>query len=146
MQYIIYTDGAYSTERRVGAWSFLIYTEDKFLTWLSGRSVSIKSPTFAEDIAVGLACHYLYTHCNLTDEDEIIIYSDSLSTINLFNGVMSGKRKAKHKDILVADSIQNVLDVRNKCDITFVKVHGHKNSLSPNTCVNRMANYYMKRA
>lgn len=146
MQYTIYTDGAYSTERRVGAWSFLIYTQDKFLTWLSGRSFNIKSPTFAEDVAVGLACHYLYTHETLTEEDTIVIHSDSLSTINLFNGVMTGKRKAKHKDVLVSDSIQNVLAVAEKCKITFVKVHGHKNSLSPNTCVNRMANLYIKRA
>ena len=145
MQYTIYTDGAYSTERKVGAWSFLIYTPEKYLTWLSGRSVSIKSPTFAEDIAVGLACHYLYTHEELTSEDSIVIHSDSLSTINLFNGVLSGKRKPKHKDVLVSDSIQNVLDVNAKCKVTFVKVHGHKNSLSPNTCVNRMANLYIKR-
>lgn len=146
MQYIIYTDGAYSTERRVGAWSFLIYTNTTFLTWLSGKSTSIKSPTFAEDIAVGLACNYLYTHRELTEEDSILVYSDSLSTINLFNGVLCGKRKTKHKDILVSDSIKSVLNVAEKCKITFVKVHGHKNSLSPNTCVNRMANLHIKRS
>ena len=146
MQYTIYTDGAYSTERRVGAWSFLIFTYDKYLTWLSGKSESIKSPTFAEDVALGLACNYLYTHVDFNPEDNVVIYSDSLSTINLFNGVLSGRRKPKHKDILVADSIQNVLNLSTKCKITFVKVHGHKNSLSPNTCVNRMANLYIKRA
>ena len=70
MNYYVYTDGARSVERGVGSWAYLIYTDTHFIEWNFNKTAYILSPTFAEDIAVGVACHSLLKQ-GLTKEDKV---------------------------------------------------------------------------
>lgn len=143
MRYYVYTDGAYSSERGVGAWSYLIYTDTSFIEWVSNKSVHIKKPTHAEDIAIGIASHTLI-EMKLTKEDTVVINTDSLSTIKLLESVLGGSNWFGTSDIIVQDCIKNVMKLGEMTNIELIKIHGHRNKLSPNTCVDRMAKYALR--
>lgn len=144
MKYYVYCDGAYSTERGVGAWSFLIFTDVRYIYWNSNKSRFITTPTYAEDVAMGMACHYLATHAVVNENDVVMIFSDSLSTIQLMNNLLTRNKEFKFNDQLVADSINNIKELNELCHVEFVKVHSHRAKLNPNICVDRMAKYYLR--
>lgn len=143
MDYYVYADGAFSSERGVGSWSYLVFTDIRFLNWESGKSMFITSPTYAEDIAVGMACYYLLTKI-LTKKDRIIIHSDSLSTIKLITNVLDKNYNFKSNDTLVQDAVESIKKLSEKTRVELCKVHSHKNTLNPNICVDRMAKYYLR--
>ena len=143
MIYYVYSDGAYSRERKTGAWSYLIYTDKTFIAWESNKCDYIKTPTYAEDIAVGLACYELMTKHNLTKRDKVIIHSDSLSTITMMQRIL--KNEDVHiNNILVKDSIDNIRKLSEITRIDFSKVRSHKSTLNPNICVDRMAKIFLR--
>lgn len=144
MNYYVYTDGAYSSERGVGSWSYLIYTDTHFIEWVSNKSVHIKKPTYAEDIAIGMASHTLIER-KLTKNDKVIINTDSLSTLKLLDSILKCDNQwFGTSDVLVQDCIDNLIKLNKMTNIELYKVHGHRNTLSPNTCVDRMAKYALR--
>lgn len=142
MDYYVYADGSYSTERRMGSWSYMIYTDIRYLDWMYNRSVFIASPTFAEDIAIGLACYNMLGRI-LTKKDRVIIHTDSMSSIEFFTGILNGEPYYVN-NTLVNDAVKNVKLLAEKTNVEFFKVRGHKNKLSPNICVDRMARYCLR--
>lgn len=143
MNYYVYTDGAYSTERGIGSWAYLIYTDKNFIEWNSNKTSFISSPTYAEDIAIGVACHSLIDR-GLTMEDKVILYTDSLATVKLLSNIIEKGIEFKSKDILIIDAIKNLQHLNEITNIEFCKVHGHRNVLNPNICVDRMAKYVLR--
>lgn len=143
MRYYVYTDGAYSSERGVGSWSYLIYTDTNFIEWVSNKSVHIKKPTYAEDIAIGIASHTLID-MKLTKDDTVIINTDSLSTLKLLESIAGGSTSFGTSDIIVQDCIKNFMKLNEVTNVELLKTHAHRNSLNPNTCVDRMAKYALR--
>lgn len=143
MNYYVYTDGAYSTERGIGSWAYLIYTDKHFIEWNSNKTSFILSPTFAEDIAIGVACHSLIEK-GLTKDDKVIIYTDSLATVKLLSAILEKGIEFRSKDILIIDAIKNLKHLDSITNIEFCKVRGHKNIINPNICVDRMAKYDLR--
>lgn len=143
MRYYVYTDGAYSSERGVGSWSYLIYTDTNFIEWVSNKSVHIKKPTYAEDIAIGIASHTLID-MKLTKDDTVIINTDSLSTLKLLESIIGGSTSFGTSDIIVQDCIKNFMKLNEITNVELLKTHAHRNSLNPNTCVDRMAKYALR--
>lgn len=144
MRFTVYVDAAHSTERGVGAWSFLIYTDLRFIDWVGNKSVFLNSPTCAEDIAIGLACRYLMDNIALDKTDIVTICSDSLSSIRIMSDILDGKRKDTHSNILVDDSFKAIKELSEKCNVAFMKVRAHKPVLSPNICVDRLSKCYLR--
>lgn len=143
MNYHVYTDGAYSIERGIGSWAYLIYTDTNFIEWNSNKTSFIESPTFAEDIAIGVACHSLIER-GLTKEDKVVIYSDSLATIKLLSSILESGIKYRNKDVLIEDAVRNMQQLQKLTNIELCKVHAHKNVLNPNICVDRMAKFVLR--
>ncbi len=143
MNYHVYTDGAYSVERGVGSWAYLIYTDTNFIEWVSNKTKHIASPTYAEDIAIGVASHSLLK-LGLTKEDNVYFYTDSLATIELIERYITSNRKYVNKNILVQDAIRTVQELSELTNVEMCKVLAHKNSLNPNICVDRMAKYALR--
>lgn len=143
MDYYVYTDGAYSKERELGAWSYMIFTDKSFVEWVSNKTKFIISPTYAEDVAVGMASHTLIKR-GLTKEDRVIIHSDSNATISLLTSVIENGIEYKNKNLLVQDSIRILQHLSEITNVQFCKVHAHKKSLNPNICVDRMAKFYLR--
>lgn len=143
MNYYVYTDGAYSVERGVGSWAYLIYTDTHFIEWNSNKTSYISSPTFAEDLAIGVASHSLLK-LGLTKEDKVFFYSDSLATIKLLSSVLDSNSKYTNKDVLVEDAVNILQSLGKQTNIEFCKAHAHRNVLNPNICVDRMAKYVLR--
>jgi ribonuclease HI len=143
MDYYVYTDGAYSTERGIGAWSFLIFTDRRFIMWKSNKSEHISSALFAEDIAIGLACYFMNT-MHLDKKDRVFIYSDSLGAVELFSKITSNTQPRRHRNKLVQDAVDNYTSLANKTKVSAIKVSAHKKILTPNTCTDRLAKYHLR--
>jgi ribonuclease HI len=143
MNYYVYTDGARSVERGVGSWAYLIYTDTHFIEWNFNKTVYISSPTFAEDIAVGVACHSLLKQ-GLTKEDKVFFYSDSLATIKLLSSILDNNIEYTNKDVLIEDAVNMLRTLHEQTNIEFCKAHAHRNVLNPNICVDRMAKYVLR--
>ena len=143
MNYYVYTDGAYSTERGVGSWAYLIYTDKTFIEWNSNKTSFISSPTYAEDIAIGTACHSLIDR-GLTEKDKVIIHTDSLATLKLLTNIIDNGMEFTNKNILIDDAIKMLKCLNGITNIEFCKVRGHRNILNPNICVDRMAKYVLR--
>jgi ribonuclease HI len=144
MRYYVYCDGAYSVERGVGAWSFLIFTNVRYIFWGSNKTRFITTPTYAEDVAMGMACHWLANNSVLMKNDIITIYSDSLATIDFMKSIIDSGKSFKFNDKLVDDAIQNIRKLSTMCTVEFIKVHGHRKKLSPNKCVDRHAKHFLR--
>ena len=144
MRFTVYVDAAHSAERGVGAWSFLIYTDLRYIDWMGNKSKFLNSPTCAEDIAIGLACRYLMDNITLDKTDIVTICSDSLSSIRIMSDIMDGKRKETHSNILIEDSFKAIKELSEKCNVAFMKVRGHKPVLNPNICVDRLSKCYLR--
>lgn len=144
MRFTVYVDAAHSAERGVGAWSFLIYTDLRFVEWLGNKSVYLNSPTCAEDVAIGLACRYLLDKMTLDRTDSVTICSDSLSSIRIMSDILDGKRRDTHSNILIEDSFKSLKELADKCTVGFMKVRAHKSVLNPNICADRLAKCYLR--
>ena len=130
MDYYVYTDGAYSTERGIGAWSFLIFTDRRFIMWKSNKSEHISSALFAEDIAIGLACYFMN--------------SDSLGAVELFSKITNNVQPRRHRNKLVQDAVDNYTTLASNTKVSTIKVSAHKKILTPNTCTDRLAKYHLR--
>ena len=83
MDYHIYTDGAYSQQSGNGAWAYIILTDTRYINSDSGKSKYIKAPAIAEDIAIGMACYYLLSFCNILPHKlALILPPTALATID----------------------------------------------------------------
>lgn len=144
MRFTVYVDAAHSAERGVGAWSFLIYTDLRYVNWMGNKSVFLNSPTCAEDIAIGLACRYLIDTMALDKTDTVTICSDSLSSIKIMSDILDGRRSCTHRNILIEDAFKSIKELSEKCSVAFMKVRSHKPVLNPNICVDRLAKCYLR--
>ncbi len=144
MRFTVYVDASHSTERKTGAWSFLIYTDLRYVDWVGNKSRFLDSPTCAEDVAIGLACRYLLDNITLDKTDTVTICTDSLSSIKIMSDIIEGRRGELHSNILIEDAFKSIKELSEKCNVAFMKVRGHKPILNPNVCVDRLSKCYLR--
>lgn len=145
MKYIVYTDGAYSQDKKLGGCSYLIITDTDYISSNSTTLMQIDNPTNAETVAVGLAASYLLNKIGVTSEDEVEFHIDCLSTVTFCtkNAMATGKVFSNNQKVI--QSIKTVRKLASTCKITFEKVRGHKSSINPNTVVDRLAKLAIRR-
>lgn len=145
MRYIVYTDGAGSTEKNVAGCSYLILTETDYINSESVQLSGIDNPTHAETISVGLAAAYFIDNIKLSKDDIIEFNIDCASAINFYNryAYKDGKVKSNVKSII--NSVFIVKQLVSKCTVRFQKVRGHKSTINPNTYVDRLAKLAIRR-
>lgn len=142
MNYYVYTDGAYSVQRGVSAWAYLILTDNKFIKFDSNKSSVLNNPTNAEDFAVGIACYTFLSEIQLTKDDRITFYCDSVAAIKLIESYLKGEEVAVWSG--VSDILTNVKELHKVTKISFQKVKAHKKNLNPNTFVDRLVKYKLR--
>lgn len=145
MKYVVYTDGSYAQEKKLGGGSYIILTDT---TYVSSDSITLKqidNPTNAETIAIGLAAAYLVDVVKVTEDDVIEFYTDCLSSVSFCskNANTTGKVFSNNRKVIA--SIQAIRKLAKTCPVTFEKVRAHKNVLSPNTVADRLAKLAIRR-
>lgn len=145
MRYIVYTDGSYSQEKKLGGGAYIILTET---TYVSSDSISLKqmgNPTNTETVALGLAAAYLVDVVKVTGDDVVEFYTDCLSSVSFCkkNATTAGRVFSNNKKVIA--SIQAIRKLVKICPVAFEKVRAHKTVLSPNTVADRLAKLAIRR-
>lgn len=146
MKYVVYTDGAGSIERKMIGCSYLILTETRYI---SSDSISVKNldnPTYAETISVGLAAAYLLDNVELSSADIVEFNIDCLSTIDFYRAYVNNNNAVRSRIKQIVNSVAIVRQLTEKCTVRFQKVRAHKNTINPNTYVDRLAKLAVRRS
>lgn len=146
MLYRVYTDGSGSDLQKIIGAAYLILTEDTYICHGSATVRGIDNPTYAETIAVGLAAQDLLDSNKLTKEDEIVFYIDCVSTIKFCKKLCKRDPEANISSIpLVKASITIVRELCKTCKVSFEKVRSHQDKVNPNTFVDKLAKFCIRR-
>lgn len=145
MKYIVYTDAAASTEKRMSGCGYIIHTDKTFISSDSIRVVHTYNPTHAEVVSIGLAAADLIDKSNLSKDDVVEIHTDCLSAIEFCNNHIYQDGPICCGSKVVKNSIMVLRQLAKKCKVELSKVHGHKNSHNPNTVVDRLAKLPVRR-
>lgn len=145
MRYVVYTDGAYSKDKNISGCSYLILTDREYISSDSVRVEGIKSATHAETISVALAAAYLLDNVKLHKDDYVEFNIDCLATIKFYITYYKANGKLPTNVKQVVNSMRVVKMLSQKCKVNFTKVKAHKNVLTPNTFVDRLAKIAIRR-
>ena len=136
MKYTIYADGSYSAEQQRAGCGYLILTGRNYIDSAAVK-VNCKTPTHAEILAVGLAIKYLIDNIELNKTDVVEFNTDCIHVIEFYEKYK--KEGAKRRSGELTDCVKNMARLSELCETRICKVRGHKNSLNPNTIVDRLA-------
>ena len=145
MKYSVYTDAAASADLNMIGCAYLILTDDTYIASESVKITDTNNPTYAEVVSVGLAAAYLLDNVELTAGDTVTYHSDCLSAVEFCRAHMKEKSVIKCSSHIVRSSIKVTRMLSDKCKVVFLKVHGHKGVLNPNTVVDRLAKLPLRR-
>ena len=146
MLYRVYTDGSGSDTNKVIGAAYLVLTEDRFITHGCATVRGIDNPTYAETIAVGLAAQDLLENTNLKKDDEVVFYIDCVSTIQFCEKLCNKDTSASVQSIpLVKASITLIRHLCKSNKVSFEKVRSHQGNVNPNTFVDKLARFCIRR-
>ena len=143
MKYYVYTDACSSAERKKSSYGFLILTDDRYIT-SDGGALTMCTPTYAEDYAIGLACQYITDNIDINEDDIVTVYTDCAAAIKLFKTLLKVENFKERDNDLASKSITRARVLSSKCKFRFYKVKGHRDKLNPNTFVDRIAKVYLR--
>lgn len=121
IEYLVYTDGAYSSLRNQGGIGIIFLKNNKLVAKYS-KAFKNTTNNRMELLAVIIALESI--HCL----DKITIYSDSMYVIGCATGKWS---KSKNKDLW--DRYDKIIQKLN-CKIDFVHIRGHQDNEYNNLC------------
>ena len=145
MKYVVYTDAASSSQKRVSGCSYIILTDKTYVSSDSVKVNSTSNPTHAEVVSIGLAAAYAIDHLNPSEEDEFEFFSDCFSAIKFCNQCLESTGIVPSNSRVVINSINILRKLSEKSKVVFQKVHGHKDRINPNTFVDRLAKLPLRR-
>lgn len=139
MEYYVYTDGSCRIESHVAGSAFIILTKKRYIKCECESFVS-RFAFEAEINAVIMALRYANHKLNLSNNDSMIIYVDSVKTINLCNAIKNNDKSVDSHVPLYEDLKWQVEELLNACpNVVFEKVHAHQKTFNTNKVVDCLA-------
>lgn len=146
MIYTVYTDGSGSDINNVIGLAYIILTDCTYVSHGYSTVKGIDNPTFAETIAVGVAATTLLENKDIKEDDEIVFMIDCASTIEFCKDLcITNTTKPVSGIALVKASITVIRELCKKHKVTFQKVEAHKSVVNPNTFVDKLAKFCIRR-
>lgn len=145
MRYLIYTDAAASTQKKISGCSYIILTDRMYVSSDSIKIEETYNPTHAEVVSIGLAAAYILDNIEVSQDDLITISSDCLSAVNFCRDNINSQKNVNCSSKIVRSSIKVIRMLNKKCRVVFQKVHGHKGVLNPNMVADRLAKLPLRR-
>ncbi|MBR3598688.1 MAG: hypothetical protein IKL53_02295 [Lachnospiraceae bacterium] len=146
MHYEIYTDGAYNVELNKGGCSYLILCGNTYVHSDSVPLDSVDSATQAETVSIGLAAAYLIDNKDISKEDTVCFRVDCTSAITFSKLHLSKRNLRRTYCKPVIGSMEVLRMLADLCSVDFQKVRAHKNKITPNTFVDRLAKVAIRRS
>lgn len=146
MIYTVYTDGSGSDIHKVIGSAYIILTDCTYVGYGYSSVQGLQNPTYAETIAVGIAATKLLQEVGLKEDDEVIFMIDCASTIDFCRDLCLYNTDKEVSGIpLVKASISVIRKLCQSNKVCFKKVEAHKNVISPNTFVDKVARFCIRR-
>lgn len=120
-EYIIYTDGAYSSSKNQGGLGIIFLKNDEVVATYS-KAYKNTTNNRMELLAVIIALESIH------NSDKITIYSDSMYVIGC-----ATKNWSKTKNLDLWNRYDKVVQKLN-CEINFIHVKGHQDNIYNNMC------------
>lgn len=148
MVYRVYTDAAVQIQEGYSAIAFLVLEGNKFIKSHSEIYREVDTSYVAESIAVGKALEFMINEVDLKEEDEVIVFCDSLYTFKFAKkrlAMIHNKNKfcSKPTNAYWLYSIYECIP-KFKCKLSFSKVTSHQGILNPHSYVDRLAKVRLK--
>ncbi len=140
MRYNVYTDGACTKQKGISGCAYIILTNDTYVSSHKQVLTGVTNPTQAETIGIGLAAKHMLRDIPLTKEDIVEFNTDCFSSIKFCREFVFQKPKStvRSKVAEVRIAMEDVRQLSKVCTVRFSKVKGHKDSMNPNTFVDRL--------
>lgn len=139
--YKVYCDGAVNNVENRMAFSYLIFTDTKFIEY-GYQYTDGDNPVHAEILAILTAAKAVLS-LRLKDKDKVTFYVDSVSAINFVSEYLKGERKkTPNKDI--QRMMCKMISLNEQVQVTLRKVKGHKVDITPNRWVDLLAKYALR--
>lgn len=145
MRYLVYTDAAASTQKRISGCAYVIFTDKMYITSESVKVSATYNPTHAEVVSIGLAAAYIVDNMKVDQGDTVTIFSDCLSAIDFCKAHLDSGGSVASPSKVVRNSILVLRQLSEMCKVNFQKVHGHKDAVNPNMFVDRLAKLPLRR-
>lgn len=145
MKYLVYTDGATDENRGKVASSFFIRTDDRFIG-MKSYVFDNKNNSHTELFAVGSAAEFLMDNVEVTQEDEVVIFSDSQRAIDLIRKLMPNQFNTGYADVKLRISMNAIKTLDSKCNLRIIKTRAHREGWNGNKVADRIAKFSLKRA
>lgn len=141
-QYLVFTDGACSTESKFVSSSFFIRTNSSFIT---ARAVFFKgkSTYIAEMSAIGLAMEYLRKNVVFQEGDEIVVISDSRDALADLREKDESIVKQSKNDFYKITWMQ-LQEMKKTVPVKLKKFKGHLDEMNGNKVVDRLAKHSLR--
>lgn len=146
MVYRVYSDAAVQLQEGYSSIAFLVLEGNKFVK--SGYEVvrGINSSSTAESLAMGLALRYIVDELDLTEEDSVIIFCDSLYVFKFAMKCLKMRKSGGKGTVLCSKPtsaywLTDIYDYipRVKAELKFSKVTSHQGDKNPHCYVDRLA-------
>lgn len=147
MKYMVYTDGAGSFEKKQAGCAYYIMSETDFIGSDYKTLKDTHNPTQAETISVGLAANYLLDNVEFQKDDRVEFYIDCVSTISYCRKYTKEEPNSRvaSNNRRVVSAISYLRTLNEKTSIYFFKVKGHKAVANPNSYVDRLAKFGVRK-
>jgi ribonuclease HI len=145
MRYTVYTDAAASAQKKFSGCAYLIFTDKIYITSESVKMTATYNPTHAEVVSLGLAAAYICDKLDVDENDTVVFYSDCLSAVDFVQSYIGNTKGIASTSSVVRNSVIVLRKLSKRCNVVLQKVHGHKNSINPNTFVDRLAKLPLRR-
>jgi ribonuclease HI len=145
MIYRVYTDAATKLQEGYSSVAFLVLQGNMYLKSFNERK-EVANTSVAESIAVSLALEYIVDELSITEDDEVIIFCDSLYTVKFARKCLkSFKNDNKNDNFCLKPTnafwllgiYENIPKVKGK--LTFSKIKAHPKGKNPHCYVDRLA-------
>ena len=146
MIYHIYTDGAASAERSAMASAYVVLSDNKFIRKGFMQTSGLSNPAYAETLAVALASKDLIK--NIRKNDKIVFHIDCSSTIKFINDIIILRSVPLNENSngIISTALYDIDALHSKCEnIKLEKVKAHKNVITPNSYVDRLAKLILRK-
>lgn len=139
MEYYVYTDGSCKTASHIAGSAFIILTKKNYIK-CDCESFYSRFAFEAELNAAIMAFRYINEKLELTEDDNIIIYIDSVKTINLCNSIINKCGSIDKHVPLFSETDKQLNMLLSKCpNLEIKKVHAHQQTFNTNKMVDSLA-------
>lgn len=138
MNYVVFTDGAYDKDLKIGSSAFFVRTDDRFIS-LKATAINTYGIKMAEVFAVAYALENLMDIVELKKTDKVFIKCDSQQALELIKALWEDPDEKWRRDEKLKICMQVLRRASKVCTLDMSYIPAHMDIATSNKFVDRLA-------